>query len=63
MSSEETKFLTVPEAAELLRIDRGRFYGLVRSGAIPAVHVGHTVRISVTALQEWATAGGTRKAS
>lgn len=42
--------LRIEEAAEALAIHRTLLYGLIRSGAIPVVHLGRAVRISVAAL-------------
>lgn len=45
------EWLTVDEAAKILRISRGHCYELVKQQALPAVHVGRTVRISAAALR------------
>jgi excisionase family DNA binding protein len=44
---------TVAEAAALLRVSTGRCYELVRSGVIPALHLGRQVRIPVQAFESW----------
>lgn len=44
--------LTVEEAARLLRVSRGSAYEAVRSGAIPALRVGRTIRIPRRGLLE-----------
>ena len=47
----ESLSLTVPEAAKLLRISRGTAYEGVRTGAIPALRFGRTIRIPRCALE------------
>ncbi len=43
---EGPRFLTVPETARLLRINRGRAYELANEGALPGViRLGRTIRI------------------
>jgi excisionase family DNA binding protein len=42
--------LTVSEAGAVLRISRGAAYEGVRSGAIPSVRIGRTIRIPRSAL-------------
>lgn len=49
----QTLVLTVPEAAELLRIGRNTCYELVRRGEIPAVRLGRVIRIPRFALEQW----------
>jgi excisionase family DNA binding protein len=43
--------LTVPQAAQLLRIGRTAAYEAVRRGQIPAVRIGRSVRIPRHALE------------
>jgi excisionase family DNA binding protein len=43
--------LTVEEAARALRIGRTTAYEAVRTGAIPSVRIGRTLRISRHALE------------
>lgn len=45
--------LTVPEAAERLRLGRSKIYELMQSREIAAVRVGRSVRIPVSALNEF----------
>lgn len=47
----ETLTLTVPEAAKLLRISRSAAYESVRTGSIPAIRFGRTIRIPRYALE------------
>ena len=42
--------LTVEEVADVLRISRGAAYDGVRSGSIPSVRVGRTIRVPRHAL-------------
>jgi excisionase family DNA binding protein len=37
--------LTVPEAAQVLRIGRGAAYDAVRAGVIPSVRISRTIRV------------------
>ena len=40
-----TALLTVPEAAELLRLNRFTIYDLTRKGVLPIIRIGSAVRI------------------
>ncbi|NSW84494.1 MAG: helix-turn-helix domain-containing protein [Syntrophothermus sp.] len=42
---EEQIFLTVPEAAKILRLKRSTAYEYVRQGIIPSVRLGRFIRI------------------
>lgn len=42
---EEQVFLTVPEAAKILRLKRSTAYEYVRQGIIPSVRLGRFIRI------------------
>ena len=55
------EFLTVVEAAELLRIAERTAYKLVRDGRLPAVKVGNQWRIERRALEAWIAKGGDRE--
>ena len=46
-------FLTVREAAEVLRISKSKAYELVSSGELPLVRFGKVVRISRASLLGW----------
>ena len=46
-------FLTVREAAEVLRISKSKAYELVSSGELPHVRFGKVVRISRASLLGW----------
>ena len=45
--------LTVEEAAERLRLSRGKCYEAVRQGLIPAIRIGRMIRISRAALDDF----------
>lgn len=45
--------LRVEEAAEALAISRRTLYELVRTGEIPVVHIGRSVRVTLTALETY----------
>ena len=56
-ASNAPAFLTVEEAAELLRVNRKTLYEAIRLEQIPGVaRIGKTLRIRRAALLEW-TAG------
>lgn len=38
--------ITVDEAAELLRVNRKTVYECIKSGKLPALHVGRHIRLS-----------------
>ena len=50
--------LTVDEVAAELRVTRGAVYALVRSGLLPAVHVGRRIRVAERVLANFIEAGG-----
>jgi excisionase family DNA binding protein len=42
----EPRFLTIPEAAQLLRINRGRAYEMANNGTLPGIiRLGRTLRV------------------
>lgn len=49
----EPELLTVPEAAQLLRLSRSHTYDLIREGALPVVYFGRAVRVPRKALLAW----------
>ena len=49
----ERDMLTVPEAAQMLRIGRNLAYELVARGDIPSVRIGRLIRIPRRALVRW----------
>lgn len=54
------EFLTVAEAAALLRIGERTAYKLVRDGRIPAAKVGNQWRIEKGVFETWLAQGGER---
>ncbi len=50
----EKSWLTVPEAAEELRIPRSRCYELIQRGDLPAVRIGvRSIRVNRTELERF----------
>lgn len=43
----------VPEAARLLDVSRSKAYELIRTGEIPSIRVGKTVRVPLMELEMW----------
>ena len=44
--TEERQFLTIPETAKLLRINRGRTYAMANDGTLPGViRLGRSIRV------------------
>ena len=52
------QFLTVPEAAERLRVSPKTVYRLVWSGQLPAHRIGSQIRIDEQAFERWLEASG-----
>jgi len=52
------EFLSIPEAAQLLRIGERTTYKLVRTGRLPAIKVGGQWRVHRPTLLRWAESGG-----
>ena len=55
--SDDTRLMTVPEAAKLLRISRNLAYELVARGEIPAIRLGRVIRVPRSTLEQWLTDG------
>ena len=54
----ERRFLTVPEVARLLRINRGRAYAMAADGTLPGViRIGRTIRVDQEQLIAGLTGG------
>jgi excisionase family DNA binding protein len=45
--------MTVPEAANYLRIGRSKLYQLVAAGTLPSVRIGSVLRIPRAGLDAW----------
>jgi excisionase family DNA binding protein len=50
MNIPDKPVLTVPEAAELLRIGRSAAYEAIRRGEIPAIQIGRKLRVPTAKL-------------
>ena len=51
---DEKSWLTVPEAAEELRIPRSRCYELIQRGELPAVRIGErSIRVNRAELERF----------
>jgi excisionase family DNA binding protein len=53
------KLIQADAVAELLDVDRYRVYEMVRSGMIPAVRMGRSIRFDPERLDAWIASGGT----
>jgi excisionase family DNA binding protein len=54
METKTREWLTVPEAAEELRIPRTRCYDLIATGELPAVRIGErSIRVNRTELERF----------
>jgi len=49
----ETAFLTVAEAAAVIKVGRSKTYQMVRSGELPSVKIGRSRRVPARKLQDW----------
>jgi excisionase family DNA binding protein len=47
----QTRFLTVAEVADMMRVSRMTVYRLVHSGELPAIRFGRSFRVPETAVQ------------
>ena len=50
--------LTIEEVARILKVSSSRAYELARTGRIPVVRLGRTVRVDPDQLSEWLARGG-----
>src|SRR5689334_17543606 len=60
MNSIDRLLLRPREAAEAIGLARSTTYALIRSGEIPSIIIGRSVRISVASLRKWIEARGVR---
>ena len=51
--SANRTLLRVPEVAETLGVSTSRCYELLRSGQIPSIRLGKSIRVSRAALESW----------
>jgi excisionase family DNA binding protein len=58
--TESPVLITVEEAARLLRISRGKAYGMAASGELPVVRMGRSVRVRRDRLDAWLDARSER---
>jgi excisionase family DNA binding protein len=52
-SNMEKQLLRPVEAANLLGLGRSKTYELMKSGEIPSIRIGKSVRVPAKALSEW----------
>jgi excisionase family DNA binding protein len=52
------QLLTIPEAAEQMRVPASWLYSATRTGVFPCVRFGKYVRIRTTDVEEWIEGGG-----
>ena len=53
MEASAPLLLTVPEAAELLRVHSNHVYELIRRGELPHVRLGRVIRLPRHRLEQW----------
>ncbi len=53
-----TKLLTVAQVAEILDLSEAQVYALGRSGILPVIHLGRSVRVAEDQLEQWIRRGG-----
>jgi excisionase family DNA binding protein len=49
----EKLLLRPEEAGAVLGVGRSTIYAMLKAGALPAIRVGHTMRVSAQALHDW----------
>lgn len=54
--NDEPMLLTIPEAAETLRIGRTLVYELISAGELEIVHIGRASRVPLEALRDFVAA-------
>jgi excisionase family DNA binding protein len=54
------ELLTVQETAKILKVREFRVHDMVRTGELPAVHLGRQVRVDPAALSAFIEGGGKR---
>lgn len=55
--SEDRKTCTVPEAAKILGVSRGKAYGAAKSGEIPSIKIGKRILVPIAALEQLLNGG------
>jgi putative molybdopterin biosynthesis protein len=56
--STDPLLLTLPEVAEILRVNENRAADLARRGLIPIVRLGRQIRVSRAQLDQFVASGG-----
>lgn len=46
-------FLTIPQVAQRLQLGTVKVYGMARSGSLPSIRIGNSIRIPRPALERW----------
>ena len=54
--SQQDKFLTIAEVADIMRVSKMTVYRLVHGGELPAVRVGRSFRVSESAVNAYLNA-------
>lgn len=60
---DDTEYMTVPEVARLLRLNKSTVYNFVKHGRLPATRTGDAIRISRRDLKEYLHRNTTGKPS
>jgi excisionase family DNA binding protein len=55
----ETRFMTVTEVAEMMRVSRMTVYRMIHAGELPAVRFGRSYRVPESAVEEILQTGTT----
>ena len=50
---DQVRLLTIPEAAQRLRISRSKAYELIASGELEVVHIGRSCRVPAGAISDF----------
>lgn len=49
----DSRFMTASEVATVLRVSPATIYRLVRTGVLPGLRVGHSLRLSRSAVEQF----------
>jgi excisionase family DNA binding protein len=52
-SDNDRLLIGVSEAAQMLSVSKSKLYELINQGMVPAIKVGHSLRIPVEQLRKW----------
>ena len=61
-SQDDARWVSVPEAAEVLGVHPMTLYRLARRNVVPHIRLGRTVRVNMTELKEVLTRGPAEEA-